>query len=122
MYTINATKEVIVFSGSFRSPRTLTVSGIGPAATLQNNGIKVLAHRPGFSQNMCDHIFFGPSSDVDTVTQSHLGNPAFAEQTMQGYIASRTGISNSIGGDLLRKYKVNDAIVSPLNEHTLIFV
>ena len=56
-YTIHANREVIVSSGSFRSSQMLMVSGIGPAATLQSNGIDVIADRPGVSQNMWDHIF-----------------------------------------------------------------
>jgi choline dehydrogenase-like flavoprotein len=100
----------------------LMVSGIGPAATLQNNGIEVLADRPGVGQNVWDHIFFGPSYDVDTVTHSHLGDPAFTEQATQEYIASRTGILTNVGGDLLGKYKVNDAMFISLKGSTLIFI
>jgi choline dehydrogenase len=55
-YTVNATNEVIVSSGAFRSPQMLMVSGIGPAATLQSLGIYVLADRPGVGSNMWDHI------------------------------------------------------------------
>lgn len=53
-YILNATKEVIVSSGSFRSPQLLMVSGIGPAATLEANGITILADRPGVGQGMWD--------------------------------------------------------------------
>ena len=61
IYTLEAKKEVIVSSGAFRSPQMLMVSGVGPASTLQNQGIEVLADRPGVGQNMWDHVFFGPS-------------------------------------------------------------
>ena len=103
-YTINATQEVIISAGSFRSPQMLMVSGIGPAATLQSNGIDVIADRPGVGQNMWDHIFFGPAYDVNTVTHNFLGNPAFAAQATQEYISSRTGILTNVGGDLLGKW------------------
>ena len=98
---IHANQEVIASSGSFRSPQMLMVSGIGPAATLRNNGIDVIADRPGVGQNMWDHFFFGPAYDVNTVTHSFLGNPAFAAQATQEYITSRTGILTNVGGDLL---------------------
>ena len=100
-YTIHANQEVIVSSGSFRSPQMLMVSGIGPAATLRSNGIDVIADRPGVGQNMWDHIFFGPAYDVNTVTHNYLGNPVFAAQATQEYITSRTGILTNVGGDLL---------------------
>ena len=104
-YPINATKEVIVSSGSFRSPQMLMVSGIGPAATLQANGIEVLSDLAGVGQNMWDHIFYGPSYDVNTVTHNFLGDPAFAAQATQDYTNSRTGMLTNVGGDLLGKFE-----------------
>jgi choline dehydrogenase len=100
-YTVNATKEVIVSSGAFRSPQMLMVSGIGPAAVLQRNGIQVLADRAGVGQNMWDHIFFGPSYAVKTVTHNWLGNSAYAEQATHEYAVNRTGILTNVGGDVL---------------------
>lgn len=100
-YVINATKEVIVSSGSFRSPQLLMVSGIGPAATLQANGIEVLADRPGVGQGMWDHVFFGPSRVVDTVTHNFLGDPGFSAAAAAEFTESRTGILTNVGGDLL---------------------
>lgn len=100
-YTINATQEVIISSGAFRSPQMLMVSGIEPAETFRNNGIEVLASLPGVSQNMWDHIFFGPSYDVNNVTHDFLGNLEYAAQVTQEYVTSRTGILANVGGDLL---------------------
>lgn len=105
-YTITANREVIISSGSFRSPQMLMVSGIGPAATLQSNEINVVADRPGVGQNMWDHIFFGPSYDTRTVTHNFLGNLAFAAEAAQAYITSRTGILTNVGADLLGKSNV----------------
>lgn len=100
-YTLNATKEVIISSGAFRSPQLLMVSGIGPAETLQENGIEVIADRPGVGQGMWDHVFFGPSRVVDTVTHNFLGDAAFSAAATEEYIRSRTGILTNVGGDLL---------------------
>jgi choline dehydrogenase-like flavoprotein len=105
-YTINATKEVILSAGAFRSPQMLMVSGIGPAATLRSNGIEVLADRPGVGQNMWDHVFFGPSHVVDTVTHNFLGDPAFSAAATEEYIRNRTGILTNVGGDLLGKLQI----------------
>jgi choline dehydrogenase-like flavoprotein len=106
-YTINATKEFILSAGAFRSPQMLIVSSIGPAATLQSNGIEVLADRPGAGQNMWDHVFFGPSYIVDTVTHNFLGDPAFSTAATEEYIKSRTGILTIVGGDLLGKFQTS---------------
>ena len=103
-YTINATKEVIIASGSFRSPQLLMVSGIGPTAALQDNGIEVLVDRPGVGQGMWDHVFSGPSYNVDTVTHNWLADPAYQAQATEEYINNRTGILTNVGGDILGKF------------------
>ncbi len=51
-YTLNATKEVIISAGAFRSPQLLMVSGIGPSKVLSNLSIPVLSDLPGVGQNM----------------------------------------------------------------------
>lgn len=51
-YTLSVNKEVIVSAGVFQSPQLLMVSGIGPAATLQQHNIPVIANRPGVGQNV----------------------------------------------------------------------
>ncbi|KAI4191855.1 MAG: hypothetical protein LQ348_003396 [Seirophora lacunosa] len=51
-YQISAAKEVILSAGAFRSPQLLLVSGIGPKETLAEQGITLLADRPGVGQSM----------------------------------------------------------------------
>jgi len=80
VYTLSATKEVIVTAGVFGSPQMLMVSGVGPAATLQQHGIPVIADRPGVGQNLQDHIYFGPSYRVNAPTFSSFSNAPFAAQ------------------------------------------
>ncbi|KAI1385485.1 choline dehydrogenase [Hypoxylon trugodes] len=65
---IKARKEVILSAGAFQSPQLLMVSGIGPAATLNEHGIPVIVDRPGVGQNMTDHLMFGPSYRVAVPT------------------------------------------------------
>jgi choline dehydrogenase len=50
-----AGREVIVAGGSFNSPQLLQLSGIGPAAHLQQYGIAVQADRSGVGMNLQDH-------------------------------------------------------------------
>jgi len=88
-YNIGVKKEVIVSAGAFQSPQLLMVSGIGPAATLQQHNIPVLANRPGVGQNMTDHVLFGQTYRVNLVTGSNLeyGNnrDIAVQQFHQGY-------------------------------------
>ena len=105
-YNLAATSEVIISAGTFQSPQMLMVSGIGPAATLQQNGIEVLADRPGVGQNMWDHILFGPSWKVNVITGSALGDPTFAAQAVEEFNTEASGILASSGGDVLALEKV----------------
>ncbi len=56
MTTVRATREVILCAGSIGSPQLLQLSGIGPAALLQQHGIDVVADLPGVGANLQDHL------------------------------------------------------------------
>src|SRR5690606_4452047 len=53
---IRAGREVILAASSINSPKLLMLSGIGPAAHLQEHGIEVVADRPGVGANLQDHL------------------------------------------------------------------
>jgi choline dehydrogenase len=53
---VSARREVVLSASSINSPRLLMLSGIGPARHLRDNGIEVLADRPGVGQNLQDHL------------------------------------------------------------------
>lgn len=57
--TANASKEVIVCAGALESPKLLMLSGIGPAAHLQEHGIEVLVDLPGVGENFHNHVLTG---------------------------------------------------------------
>ena len=56
MVKTTATTEVILSAGSIGSPQILQLSGIGPAALLQQHGIEVLHDAPGVGANLQDHL------------------------------------------------------------------
>ena len=60
---IDASQEVIVTAGAIGSPKLLMLSGIGPAAHLNDVGVNVLHDLPGVGQNFHDHF----STDVTWV-------------------------------------------------------
>ena len=51
-----ATREVLVCAGALNSPQLLMLSGIGPAAQLQQHGIDVRVDLPGVGGNLQDHL------------------------------------------------------------------
>ncbi len=56
MVSVSATAEVILSAGSIGSPQILQLSGIGPAALLQQHGIPVVRDVPGVGENLQDHL------------------------------------------------------------------
>ncbi|MBA4205219.1 MULTISPECIES: choline dehydrogenase [Pannonibacter] len=52
----HARREVIISASSINSPKLLMHSGIGPAQHLKDNGIEVVADRPGVGANLQDHL------------------------------------------------------------------
>lgn len=55
MYTIRATKEVILSAGTIRSPQVLMLSGIGPSDELSKHEIPLIQDLP-VGENYHDHI------------------------------------------------------------------
>ena len=53
---IRANREVIVSCGAIKSPQLLMLSGIGPAAKLQQHDIAIRHEMPGVGQNLQDHL------------------------------------------------------------------
>ena len=118
-YTLAATKEVILTAGVFGSPQLLLVSGVGPAATLQQYGIPVIADRPGVGQNMQDHTYFGLSYRVNAPTFSSFSDPAFAAQAASDFNEKAAGLYTSPTTDVLAWEKVPHPLRSSMSNGTL---
>ena len=54
--TARASSEVIVTSGAIGTPKIMMLSGVGPAAHLQEHGIDVVHDLPGVGENLNDHF------------------------------------------------------------------
>ncbi|HEY9280948.1 MAG TPA: GMC family oxidoreductase N-terminal domain-containing protein [Eoetvoesiella sp.] len=52
---VMAIKEVIIACGAINTPKLLQLSGIGPAAYLQERNIAVIQDLPGVGENLSDH-------------------------------------------------------------------
>ncbi len=55
-WTAQARCETLLAAGAIGSPQILQLSGIGPAALLQQHGIPVVADLPGVGENLQDHL------------------------------------------------------------------
>ncbi|KAK8859779.1 hypothetical protein PGQ11_010513 [Apiospora arundinis] len=106
-WTISAKKEVIVSAGVWRSPQLLMVSGVGPAATLSQHGIDVVADLPGVGQNQWDqpfqsHIF---KVKVETNSQIVAHNPKVLADVTNQYLTNQSGPLSSIGATQAAGYE-----------------
>ncbi|MGV3494361.1 MAG: GMC family oxidoreductase [Ramlibacter sp.] len=68
MVQVQAARETLLCAGSIGSPQLLQLSGIGPAALLQQHGIPVLQDLPGVGGNLQDHLQIRAVFKVDGVT------------------------------------------------------
>jgi choline dehydrogenase-like flavoprotein len=55
-HCVYAREEVILCGGSFNSPQTLMLSGIGDKEELRNHGINVIHDLPGVGKNLQEHV------------------------------------------------------------------
>ncbi len=56
LFTARCRGEIIVSGGAYGSPQLLQLSGLGPAALLQEFGIPVVRDMPGVGANLHDHF------------------------------------------------------------------
>ncbi|KAH8195274.1 hypothetical protein TruAng_010569 [Truncatella angustata] len=114
-YTLSARKEVIVSGGFIGSPQLLQVSGVGPAQLLSQNGIPVVADRPGVGQNMEDHIIFAVTYQVNAPTVSSLQDPAFAAKQAASFNDKGAGMYSNPITEVLGWEKVPQPLRSAMS-------
>ena len=67
MVRAEAEREVLLCAGSIGSPQILQLSGVGPAALLQQHGIPLVHDLPGVGGNLQDHLQIRAVFKVDGV-------------------------------------------------------
>lgn len=79
----------------------LSSTGIGPASTLQQHGIPVIADLPGVGQNLRDKIYFNIANGMSTPTAGNLVfGPSTRDQVKRDYLETQSGPLSSAGGYL----------------------
>lgn len=56
LHQLRATREVLLAAGALQSPQLLMLSGVGPGAHLQAQGISVAHDLPGVGEHLHDHV------------------------------------------------------------------
>lgn len=106
-----AEAEVILCGGSVQSPQLLQLSGIGPAALLQEHGIKVRHDAPEVGENLQDHLQMRTiveMSERGTSLNDQIRNPvSLAKMGLDWLIGARGPLTvgaGQVGGAACTKY------------------
>ena len=117
---VTATREVIVAAGAYDSPKLLMLSGIGPAAHLQQHGIDVVADLP-VGDNLHDHLFVPVSHQMDSALRRPT--PSYFLRGLARARMSRKGWATGSQFDLLGFVRSSAATSAPdLQLHVLYWV
>jgi choline dehydrogenase len=84
---VKARREVIVAASSINSPKILMLSGIGPAEHLRENGIAVVADRPGVGRNLQDHMELYIQQESIAADHAQFGAEPVLENTHRRAVA-----------------------------------
>ncbi|QKD04761.1 choline dehydrogenase [Mesorhizobium loti] len=90
---VKARREVIIAASSINSPKILMLSGIGPAEHLRENGIAVVADRPGVGRNLQDHMeLYIQQESTKPITLNSVLNPFSKALIGAQWLFFRTGL------------------------------
>ena len=90
---IRARREIVLSSGAVGSPQLLQISGVGPAALLQEIGVPVVHDLPAVGENLSDHYGVRMAAQVKngrTLNERSRGLSLVAE--VANYALSRKGL------------------------------
>ncbi|KAJ6451743.1 GMC oxidoreductase [Mycena sanguinolenta] len=93
--SVNSGGEVIVSTGTIKTPQLLELSGIGDPQILNTLGVDVNVNLPGVGEGMIDQFFFGVSFELKNdsiITLDDLRDSAFLAGALEEYEANKTGI------------------------------
>jgi choline dehydrogenase len=91
---IRATREVVLSAGVYGSPQLLMLSGIGPAAHLNQVGVDVVADLP-VGENLHDHMFV-PLTFTTKAGHNRGTTPYFARGLIEEALRGSTWVSRTV--------------------------
>lgn len=105
-HPVQARREIILAAGAVNSPQILMLSGVGPGAALQANGIDVVHHAAEVGENLQDHVGVDNLFRANTPTLNQVLRPLLSK-VMVGvqYLLSGSGplsISVNQGGGFVK--------------------
>ncbi|KAH9928320.1 GMC oxidoreductase [Fomitopsis serialis] len=105
----HAKKEVIISTGTLKSPQLLELSGIGRREVLEKIGVPLKIELPGVGENMQDHSYIGMSYElgpnVAHKTTDLFRDPEFAKEQVR---------LHNLNEENLHRLGVNACIYTPI--------
>lgn len=97
IYTVQATKEVILSTGAIHTPQILELSGIGDPDILSAAGVPCLIENKGVGANFQDHVLTGLVYDLKPGIPSFndVHDPAVLQAWMERYAKTQGGPASS---------------------------
>ncbi|KAJ7688579.1 GMC oxidoreductase [Mycena rosella] len=93
--SVKSGAEVILSTGTIKTPQLLELSGIGNPQILTPLGIETKVSLPGVGEGIIDQYFFGVSYELNNdsiVTLDSLRDPTFEAEALTEYETNKTGI------------------------------
>ncbi|PPQ80709.1 hypothetical protein CVT25_001829 [Psilocybe cyanescens] len=103
IFTVAATRDVILSAGSVGTPQILQLSGIGNSTDLTSLGIPTVIDNPSVGKNLADHLFLSNIYSVQSnLTQDALlRSSALKNRDIASWQINKTGIiSNTLANNL----------------------
>ncbi len=109
----SSNSEVLLAAGALQSPQLLQLSGIGPAALLQEFGVPVVNALEGVGENLQDHLQFRLQYECTKpiTTNDELNSLGGRMKIGMQWLASRSGplaVGINQGGCFMRALRDND--------------
>ncbi|KAJ7653272.1 aryl-alcohol oxidase [Mycena polygramma] len=104
LFTVNASKEIILSAGSVETPHLLLNSGIGNKSSLANHGIKAIVDLPDVGQNFVEQPLVSNSWFVNSTQtfESYTQNSTQLTLDLDRWNRTRTGplVSTIVGSHI----------------------
>ena len=99
---VTATKEIIISTGAYLTPKLLMLSGVGPESELVKYNIQCLVDLPGVGRNLFDHMAVSqwwrlrePAKSL-AVGSSNFMKPSYIKGTPLDWVVTQTVPSEDI--------------------------
>lgn len=105
-------RHVVVSAGTIGSPAILMRSGIGPAQSLRNQGIKVVADLP-VGRNLQEHCGYTMSKFVNIPTYNSPFGPLMIARNLARWLLTRKGPMSSAAVQVMGGFRSDPSVPHP---------